>query len=85
MQWLTKEKDLLTARKVIQNYWDDAVDNRLGLQEMVLVPESGARIHRADWVIELEETFVKQYGDVRGSAVSRKVLTALLTQGASIH
>ena len=85
MQWLTKEKDLRTAQKVLQGYWDDAVDNRLGLQEIKMIPDSGTRIQRADWVIELEDTFVQQYGSVRGEAVSNRVLTVLLTRGQSVH
>jgi hypothetical protein len=84
-QWATKEKDLMTAQGVLRQYYGDTNQRAIGIQEVTIVKEGSIHIERADWVVELEELFEKQYGENHGVQVAQNVITTLLTQGQTIH
>ena len=83
--WQTKEKDLELAREIIHQHYADAETDEVGFQEMSALLDGDIQIHRADWVIEMEEAFEEKYGSQEGRVISQRVMTALLTQGHDIH
>ena len=85
IEWGTKEKDLSTARSLLSQYTADIEERFLGLQEVTVVREGSIQIERADWVLELEDIYQQEYGAEKGSRIAQNVLTALVTQGQTVH
>ena len=83
-EWETREHDLQTAWRVIFSHYQFN-ESETGYHELALEVADGHGISRADWVIDLEETFERQYGEVRGRDVANKVLTELMTDGETRH
>jgi|GEM_PF-2511232 len=83
--WDTMEQDLTTAQDIIASHYEDLEETIVGIQEVTYVPEGSIQIERADWVIELEETLEAKYGEEVGCNAARRVMTALITQGETIH
>ncbi len=83
--WQTKDKDLALAQDILHQHYADAEGYEVGFQEILFNPDGDIQVQRADWVIELEETFEAKYGLKEGRTISQRVMTALLTQGHDIH
>lgn len=84
-KWNTKEQDLSLAKEIINQYCDETGRSEVGIQEVTIVQEGSLHVERADWVVQLEETFEKKYGKKVGQDVSKRVLATLITQGSIIH
>lgn len=84
-EWQTKAEDIKIAKELLLRHCTDEQETEVGLQEVRLVEDGGVWITRADWVIELEEFFEARYGEVEGNLVTKRVVTALLTQGERVH
>ena len=85
MDWVTKEKDLNTAKAVLGQYFADADSKMVGLRQITIVQEGSIHIERADWIVELEELFEKQYGAAEGTKITQNVIATLLKQGKTVH
>ena len=84
--WSTMEHDISRAHQVIMrhNHSEDA-QTSIYLQEATVWLEGSVEVTRASWVVELAEDFEQQYGKKKGDEVLRRVLTALLTHGETVH
>jgi hypothetical protein len=84
--WQTMERDVSLAHEVITRHHDGEEGHlSVYLQEATISLEGSIDIKRAGWVIELQEQYELQYGEERGDEVLKRVLTALLTHGMTIH
>lgn len=80
------EKDISVAHDVLARYHDlDDGHPSVYLQEATIYLEGSVRVRQADWVIELRERYEQQYGEEKGDEVLRRVLSAFLTFGNTIH
>jgi len=84
--WATMEQDIFRAHEVIMRH-NSVEDGPISiyLQEATVWLEGSVEVTRAPWVVELAEIFEQQYGKIKGDEVLRRVLTALLTYGETIH
>jgi hypothetical protein len=85
-EWPTMEQDISKAHDVIMRH--NAVEDgplSVYLQEATIWLEGSVEVTRASWVVELAETFEQQYGKNKGYEILCRVLTALLTNGETIH
>ncbi len=86
-EWPTMERDISEAHNVIFRHHTSSEDGQLSvyLQEATVWLEGSVEVTRASWVVELAETFEQQYGKLKGYEILCRVLTALLTNGETIH
>lgn len=84
--WPTKDKDLQTARVIMEEYAHEKETDALGLLEIV-VNESEKRMdfRLSGWVILLAKHFNSLYGATQGDYVTRQVISRCITQGATVH
>jgi hypothetical protein len=83
--WNTMEQDISQAHEIIVRYHDEDGPIALYLQEATVWLEGSVEIKQADWVIALQEFYENQYGEHKGNEILRRVLTALITHGFTIH
>ena len=84
--WQTMERDVSLAHEVITRHHDgEEGPLSVYLQEATISLEGSIDIKQADWVVELQEQYEIQYGEEKGDEVLKRVLTALLTHGTTIH
>jgi hypothetical protein len=83
--WKTMEQDISYAHDVIVRHHEGEGPLSVYLQEATISLEGSIQIKQADWLVELQEYYEIQYGEERGDEVMRRVLTALLTYGSTIH
>lgn len=83
--WKTMEQDISYAHDLIVRHHDDEGPLSVYLQEAVISLEGSVAIKQADWVIELQEHYEGQYGEEKGDEIMRRVISALLTHGTTIH
>ncbi len=84
--WHTMEHDISLAHDVLTRYFDmDDGHPSIYLQEATIFLEGSVEIKQANWVVELREKYETQYGEEKGDEVLRRVLTAFLTFGNTIH
>ncbi|MGQ3890547.1 hypothetical protein [Legionella sp. CNM-4043-24] len=84
--WPTKDKDMLIAEQVIEEYATQVDSDTLGLFEVVHNHQErhmGFRL--ANWVTTLARHFVSAYGPEQGDYVTRKVVTRCLINGQTLH
>ncbi len=84
-EWQTMERDVSLAHEVITRHHDGDGPLSVYLQEATISLEGSIDVKRASWVVELEEQYELQYGEERADEVLKRVLTALLTHGTTIH
>lgn len=85
-QWPTEEKDLQTARMIMQEYASDAETETLGLLEVeVNQYQKKMNFRLSGWVVTLAKHFNSLYGASQGDFVTRKVISRCLTQGSTLH
>ncbi len=84
--WQTMERDVSLAHEVITRYHDvEEGPLSVYLQEATISLEGSIDIKQAKWVVELQEHYELAYGEEKGEEVLKRVLTALLTHGTTIH
>jgi hypothetical protein len=85
-EWPTMEQDISKAHDVIMRH-NTSEEGPLSvyLQEATIWLEGSVEVTRASWVVELAEVFELQYGKKKGNEILCRVLTALLTNGETIH
>ncbi len=85
-EWQTMEKDISVAHDVLARHHDlDEGHPSIYLQEATIYLEGSVRVRQADWVIELRERYERQYGEEKGDEILRRVLSAFITFGNTIH
>lgn len=84
--WSTMERDISLAHDVLARYHDlDEGVPSIYLQEATIFLEGSIQIKQADWVIDLQEKYETLYGEEKGDEILRRVLSAFLTFGNTIH
>lgn len=84
--WETMERDISLAHDVLARYHDlDDGPSSIYLQEATIFLEGSVQVRQAHWVIELREKYETQYGEERADEVLRRVLSAFITFGNTIH
>ncbi len=83
--WPTKEKDLESAKNIIEDYAAMA-DRALGIFEVVVSDEKEAPdVHVAEWVVALTDYFEEKYGHEQGHFVTKQVISQCILHGKTIH
>jgi len=83
--WKNKSRDLKTAQDILSKYYDDEDDVRIDLADLAIMKIPNIPVRRANWVMELEEVFEKEYGYREGANVLKKVMTEIITSGHTLH
>jgi hypothetical protein len=84
--WSTMERDISLAHDILARYHDlDEGQSSIYLQEATIFLEGSIQIKQADWVVDLQEKYETLYGEEKGDEVLRRVLSAFLTFGNTIH
>lgn len=86
LNWPTREKDLRTARIIMEEYANDRDSNSLGLFEIeVDQMEKRMNFRLSGWVVILAKHFVTMYGIDKGDFITRSVISRCIIQDATIH
>ena len=84
--WPTRERDLHTARVIMEEYANERDSDSLGLFEIVVDQvEKRMSFRLSGWVVLLAKHFNSMYGVSQGDFVTRQVITRCLTQGQTLH
>lgn len=84
--WPTRDKDLRTARFIMEEYANERDSDALGLFEIEVDQiEKRMNFCLSGWVIILAKHFNKMYGITQGNFVTRQVITSCITQGQTLH
>lgn len=84
--WPTKNRDMHTAQRIMEEYASEQNSNSLGLFEVVVNQEEKRMDFRlSSWVLVLAEHFKSLYGANRGDFVTRQVISYCLTKGETLH
>ncbi|CEG58200.1 hypothetical protein [Legionella fallonii] len=84
--WPTRDKDLQTARTIMEEYANERESDSLGLFE-IEVDQAEKRMNfcLSGWVILLAKHFASVYGASQGDFVTRQVISCCITQGQTLH
>ena len=84
--WPTRNKDLQTARVIMEQYASELDSDALGLFEIEVDKfEKRMNFCLAGWVVLLAQHFNSQCGVNKGDFVTRQVITSCITQGQTLH
>lgn len=84
--WPTRDKDIQTARVIMEEYASERDSDALGLLEIVVdTAEKRMDFCLSGWVVLLAKHFNAIYGVSQGDFVTRQVITHCLTQGHTLH
>ncbi|MFA6303270.1 MAG: hypothetical protein WC627_09090 [Legionella sp.] len=84
--WPTKDRDLKTARVIIEEYASTRESESLGLFEIVVNQvEKRMNFQLSGWVVAIAKHFVSEYGSSQGDYVTRQVISTCITQGNTLH
>jgi hypothetical protein len=84
--WPTREKDLQTARIIMEEYANERDSNSLGLFEIVVdQTEKRMNFRLSGWVVILAKHFVSTYGISQGDYITRQIISRCITQDATLH
>jgi hypothetical protein len=84
--WTTREKDMLTARLIMEKYAHEQESDSLGLFEIVMnTSEKRLNFCLSGWVLILAKHFVSIYGASQGDFVTRRVITRCIIQDQTLH
>lgn len=84
--WPTRDRDLQTARMIMDEYASERESDTLGLFEIVVdQSEKKMNFRLSGWVIILAKHFNSMYGVDQGDFVTRQVITRCFTQGQTLH
>lgn len=84
--WPTRDKDLQTARLIMEEYANERDSDSLGLFEIV-VDQIAKRMNfcLSGWVVILAKHFNSMYGASQGDFITRQVISSCITQGQTLH
>lgn len=84
--WPTRDRDLQTARVIMEEYANKRDSDSLGLFEIV-VDSAQKRMNfcLSGWVVILAKHFNSKYGVSQGDFVTRQIITCCITQGQTLH
>lgn len=84
--WPTREKDLLDARSIMEEYACERESESLGLFE-ISVDQIQKRMNfcLSGWVILLAKHFTSTYGVNHGDFITRQVISRCITQDSTLH
>lgn len=84
--WPTRDKDLQTARVIMEEYASERESDSLGLFEVV-VDKNEKRMNfcLSGWVVALAKHFASLYGVNQGDFITRQVVSRCITQGNTLH
>lgn len=84
--WPTRDRDLQTARVIMEEYANERESDSLGLFEIVVDhTEKRMNFCLSGWVVTLAKHFNSMYGASQGDFVTRQVITNCITQGQTLH
>lgn len=84
--WPTREKDLQTARFIMEEYANERESESLGLFEIVVDQvEKRMNFRLSGWVVILAKHFASLYGASQGDYVTRQVISRCIIQGQTLH
>jgi hypothetical protein len=84
--WPTKDKDIQTARLIMEEYAHAQNSNNLGLLELVVnTPKKRIDYQLSGWVVLIAKHFHAEYGASQGDFIARQVITHCLTEGETLH
>ena len=84
--WPTRDKDMYTAQRIMEEYANEQNSDSLGLFEVVVNQEEKRMDFRlSSWVMVLAEHFKSLYGASRGDFVTRQVISYCITKGETLH
>lgn len=84
--WPTKDKDMETARMIMQEYSSDRDSSHLGLMEVVVnTQKKRMDLRLSGWVVLLAKHFNSEYGASHGDFVTRQVISRCITKDATMH
>ncbi len=84
--WPTREKDLQTARFIMEEYAHERDGNSLGLFEIVVdIREKRMNFCLSAWVLVLAKHFTSLYGLDQGEFITRRIITNCIVQDQIMH
>jgi len=84
--WPTQKKDLQFADEIVDEHISLNEDEPISLLHLIFEGEDGDfDVQISDFMADLTEHFVCQYGDKQGKKIACKVITKLLLAGKTIH
>lgn len=84
--WPTKDKDMYTAQRIMEEYANEQNSDSLGLFELVVNQEEKRMDFRlSSWVLTLAEHFKSLYGVAHGDFVTRQVISRCITKDETVH
>ena len=84
--WPTKDRDMNTAQRIMEEYANENNSDSLGLFEIVVNQEEKRMDFRlSSWVLALAEHFKSLYGASQGDFVTRQVISSCITKGETLH
>lgn len=84
--WPTKNKDMSTAKRIMEEYAKEQNTETLGLFELFVNQEEKRMDFRlSSWVMTLAEHFTSLYGINQGDFVTRQVISRCITQNETLH
>jgi hypothetical protein len=84
--WPTRERDLETARSIMEKYAIEFETDSLGLFEIVVdTAEKSMNFRLSGWVMHLATHFVACYGEEQGDFITRQIVSRCIVQGQTLH
>lgn len=84
--WPTRDKDLQTARIIMEEYASERESESLGLFEIVVDQvEKRMDFRLSGWVVILARHFSSTYGVDQGDFITRQIISRCITQDATLH
>jgi hypothetical protein len=84
--WPTRDRDIQTARSIMEEYANERESDSLGLFEIVVDQiEKRMNFRLSGWVVLLAKHFSSVYGPSQGDYVTRQVISRCITQDNTIH
>lgn len=84
--WPTRDQDMYTAQRIMEEYAKEQNTDSLGLFELVVNQEEKRMDFRlSSWVLLLAEHFKSLYGASQGDFVTRQVISRCITKDETLH
>jgi len=84
--WPTRERDLQTARSIMEEYANAQETDSLGLFEIAVdTIEKRMNFKLSGWIMMLAKHFGDLYGIDQGDYITRQIVTNCITQGQTVH
>ena len=84
--WPTKDKDMLIAQLIMEEYADKQNSESLGLLELVVDREEKRMNFRlSNWILVLAQQFNSMYGIHQGEYVIRQIISGCIIKDQTLH